>query len=223
MILQELIGIKKYEDEPIAFILNKWIKDGKIKVKDGSFSFVVIPNDTDFVYKVWSKDAGWWEYLEYIQDHSENPHLVKLKSRIKKIRYTFKRPADFDDVLYVVRVEKLQELTTNLDAYAQVRGLVNYVKRTKHFDLVKAKSFIQNEQYIEPPPDTFIQTVFDVLNSAVISYHDFKPDNVMLRGDTLVITDPYYVPDESVKVTAADLLHGKFYGAFSKTQFKHGK
>lgn len=230
MILQELVGIKKYTGDTITAFLNGLIRDGKIKVRSGSFAFVVIPTDADYVYKVWTHDDGWWEYLEYIGDHPNNEHLLKVKSRIKKIKFTFKRPQDFDTDLHVVKLEKLAELETDDEAYGQVRGLMLFLRKhnvhklTKD-DIPQIQEWIHEKEFVKPPPASFIETVLDVLQSAVISVSDFHTGNVMLRGKTLVITDPYYLPEgggSNIKISAADLLQGRFYGKYSNTNTKNG-
>lgn len=230
MILQELLGIKKYTDDTIGAFLNRMIRDKKIKVRNGSFAFVVIPTDTDYVYKVWTHDDGWWEYLEYIGDHPGNEHLLRTKGRIKKIKFTFKRPEDFDTDLHVVKLEKLAELETDPEAYGQVKGLMLFLRKhnvhklTKD-DIPKIQEWIREKEFVEPPPASFIETTIDVLQSAVISIGDFHTGNVMLRGKTLVITDPYYLPEgggSNIKISAADLLQGRFYGKYSNTNTKNG-
>lgn len=229
-VIQELLGIKKYTVDTVADFLNRKIAAGEITVRWGSFSFVVIPENADHVYKVWTHDDGWWEYLEYINDHSGNEHLLKIESRLKKIKFTFKRPEDFDTDLYVVKVEKLKELITDDEAYNQVEGLMLFFRKYKvqkltSEDVPDIQKWIKEQKGIEPPPASFIETVINVLNSSVISSSDFHTGNVMLRGKTLVITDPYYVPDNSknIKISAADLLQGRFYGKYDKSNMKSGR
>ncbi len=228
-LLQELLGIKKHTGQTIASFLNTLIRDKKIKVRSGSFAFVVIPTDADYVYKVWTHDDGWWEFLEYVGDNPGNEHLLKVQSRIKKIKFTFERPEDFDTDLYVVKLEKLQELQSDHEAYGQVKGLMTFLhkydvhKLTKD-DIPKIQEWIHEKESVEPPPASFIETTINVLKSSVISSNDFHTENVMLRGKTLVITDPYYVPEgggKNIKISASDLLHGKFYGNYS-TKAKQG-
>lgn len=223
MILQELLGIKKYTDDTITAFLNRMVRDKKIKVRNGSFAFVVIPEDTAYVYKVWTHDDGWWEYLEYIGDHPNNEHLLRTKGRIKKIKFTFKRPEDFDTDLHVIKLEKLAELETNDEAYGQVRGLMLYLRKydvhkLNKEDIPEIQAWIQEKEFVKPPPASFIETVLDVLQSSAISSNDFHTGNVMLRGNTLVITDPYYVPEggRNIKISAADLSQGKYYGQHSE-------
>ncbi len=228
-LLQEIIGIKNISDQAIAEYLNTLIRDGKIKVRSGSYAFVVIPTDAsiDYVYKVWTHDDGWWEYLEYVGDHPNDPHLLKIKSRIKKIKFTFKRPKDFDTSLFIVKVEKLKELEEGSEEYDQVKGLMNYfryndVNKLTTSDIPDIQARVMREESVKPPPASFVQSVIDVLQSATISYTDFHMGNVMMRDDkTLVVTDPYYVPEgfgANVKISASDLLHGRFYGKYDSQQ-----
>lgn len=229
-LLKELIGYKKHSSVDIADFLNAGIRDGKIKVRSGNFAFVVIPTDADFVYKVWTHDQGWWEYLEYLNDHPGNEHLLKVKSRIKKIKYTFKRPQDFDTDLYVLKLEKLQELETNDEAFKQIDAFMLYLNYNNVHGLTKddvprIQKWILEKHNVQPPPASFIETVIDVLKSSVISDHDFHSGNVMLRGNTLVLTDPYYVPENSmnIKISASDLLYGNFYGKYNRSVTKSGR
>lgn len=229
-VIQELLGIKKYTVDTVADFLNRKIAAGEITVRWGSFSFVVIPENADHVYKVWTHDDGWWEYLEYINDHSDNEHLLKIESRLKKIKFTFKRPQDFDADLYVAKIEKLQELETNEEAYEQVKALMLFLRKHNIHKLTKEdvpsiQEWILKNQSVKPPAASFIETVIDVLKSSIISDSDFHTGNVMLRGKTLVITDPYYVPDNSknIKISAADLLQGRFYGKYDKSNMKSGR
>jgi len=229
-ILQELIGIKKFTADTIADFLNLKIKSGEIKVKWGDFSFVVIPTDANYVYKVWTHDDGWWEYLEYVNDHPGNEHLLKVIGRIKKIKYVFKRPKDFDTDLHIVKLEKLSELERDSEAYKQVESLMlffrkhNISKLTKN-DVKDIQVWIKEKGSVQPPPASFIETAIDVLKSSAISYSDFHTGNVMLRDKTLVITDPYFVPENSnnIKISASDLLQGRFYGKYNSTETKVGR
>lgn len=231
MKLYELASIKKASEDTIAAFLNKLIKEGKIKVRNGSFAFVVIPTDADYVYKVWTEDEGWEDYLKYVQAHPDNEHLLKILGRVKKIPFTFKRPKDVDAVLKIVKIEKLIELQRDPEAYGQVRGLMKFLRSHKvdsltHDDAADIAKHIVDEEGVASISLDFIKTVIDVIQARGLNDNDLHTDNVMLRGKTLVVTDPYMKSSsntEAIKISAADLLHGKYYGKHDDKETKTGR
>jgi hypothetical protein len=231
MKLTELASLKKVSEDTIAAFLNKLIKDGKIKVRNGSFAFVVIPTDADFVYKVWTEDDAWEHYLKYVQAHPDNEHLLKILGRVKTIPFTFKRPKDVDAKLKIVKIEKLGELQKDPEAYGQVKGLTKFLRSHKvdsltHDDAADIAQYIVDAEGVASVPLDFIKTVIDVVQARGLNDNDLHTENVMLRGKTLVVTDPYMERSSNsgtIKLSASDLLHGKYYGQHDDKETKTGR
>ena len=215
-LLKELLGIKKYSTDTISNFLNQGIESGSIKVRSGSFAFVVIPKDANYVYKVWTVDPGWEEYLAYIQDHPGDPHLLRVMSRTRNIPFTFKRPSNFDVDMKIVKLEKLRELSEDeSDSVIDLRNALDrmIVSKLNSTDIPGILKTSGTDLDL-----SFIRTTVDVLQKCNGFKSDLHGENVMKRADgTLVITDPYFEPHNgrNVTITASDLLHGKFYGQYS--------
>jgi hypothetical protein len=207
-LLQELIGIKKYQGVDLLQLLMKLQSEKKINVKNGSFSVVIIPENEDFVYRVWTQDGGWLDYMEYCIDHQDNPHILKIKSRAKKIPFIFQRPEGFETTLYVVKTEKLQPLISNIDLFDQVRVFSNIVQRDFPTYAIVNKR-IKEQTGIKTDFDKSLYDTVKDLQEHSPFLLDISTSNVMLRGTTLVLSDPIAEVGTKEFKTAADIIISK--------------
>lgn len=154
------------------------------------------------VWRTWFKDPGYDKFLEYVKTH-KSVHFPKIYGDVRTTN------ADFKGVkrgpLKYIRIEKLKELdSSSLSDAIDMIGLISRAKwpdtveelaelistmklpvGVDHDDdkaeLLKAKAeILKNKE--------FFKVVLELLKAGA---NDINSQNVMMRGSTLVITDPF--------------------------------
>jgi hypothetical protein len=223
MKLLELHGHQRYADFTLSQNLNKFIIDKKIKVESGTFGFAIIPKDKDYVYKCWTKDAGFEAFLDYVQKHKSDKHLPKLIGSIRSIPLFFKHNQLKDLKLKVQRVEKLDELQDDQESpiEAVIKMVRNFksghepttadiLERTKRnaFHTVNHDNEGEHKELIDEISKlgSFVESLVDIRKALPNAFKEDFLGNIMLRGKIPVIIDPYYDAMGDYK-TASDLLN----------------
>ena len=208
MLLTELTGYKKAQEISLAGFLARLIRDKKITLGQGAFSFVVIPANKDYVYKVWTQDDAWEHYLKLVQQHP-NEHFIRTKGKISKVPLFFKRPKDVDATLRVLRIEKLKELN-NIEK-VDISQLVKFfrdvqVKKLTGDDVPEIMQRIERLVGSKPVfPESLVHAMLFLVENMGKNNLDFHYDNIMKREDgTFVISDPFFTYT-TIK-TASDIL-----------------
>lgn len=110
MRLDELIGVKKFKGKTRKDVQDHAAKEGKYKILGAGYAGTAVEYN-GVVYKFWSSDPPYEEFLRYAMAHQDNPFLPKILS--KKIG---RLPAGFLDThedhpetIKWIKMEKLQQ------------------------------------------------------------------------------------------------------------------
>ena len=98
VVKEALIKKKDYLQEYTAYLDdNDWVIIGS-----GSYGVVFEKSNKNYVLKVYN-DSGYNTFLNFLEQNSDNPHLVKIKRKIIS--------SDNNDFLGVIALEKLKPIT----------------------------------------------------------------------------------------------------------------
>lgn len=223
MKLCELTGVKAHYDKNFDEIDAMFGgKDSKFKSLGGGLFAKVYGHDTGDVYKFWVKDDAYEKYIDYCLKHQDNPFLPKFKSKIKNLTTFFKRPSSFPDKIRYIKMEALKPVEhtsnqmvpgTDTTYRALINMLLEIIDFNGTFDTVKQmiermmrKHKVVADSYILLNKKIgFVEDLFDVLSDLtkhVGKINDLHEGNIMLRGDQLVLTDPFADIEQTKELTA---------------------
>lgn len=102
---------KHLEKYTLQEYIQTLIDKHKIKIANGNFSVVLIPEDKPYVYKIWCDDEGFDAWIDYcIQNQGKYSFIPKIYGRIKKLPNVFIRNKIYKhSILKVAQIEKLSD------------------------------------------------------------------------------------------------------------------
>ena len=220
MLLSELHGYHKYEDMT-GRELAVYLQSHNIKVKHGAFGIVLIPSDKNYVYRFWTKDSGYEEFLEYIKDHKSD-HFPKILSKVKEIPIVFKRSSDTQDKKFkMIKTEKLDPFkgTEAMHVNKITNALSQPGKKINSIDALRAwcstTRMVEDQdkremlKLIDGNAD-FWKTVIELkryFDTNPLSEFDIHSENMMVRSNgEWVITDPAYPIARHFSKSAVDIV-----------------
>lgn len=154
---------------------DKFMRENGFKLLgSGGFANVYERSGYPWVFKIFTGDPAYMTWLKYVAAHQNNEHVPKLRGK----------PFKINDTTYAIRMEKLTPLPNNftddpiLDAvmYGGVpltRKSERTITDAGHTDLVAVLKAIMQIAYADKNYNT-----------------DLHRHNLMMRGNTAVITDP---------------------------------
>lgn len=191
MKLKELTGYKQdpYYQKAVEIFKNYTITTSKkidefaYFMKDNGFNILgsgisglaFEKNGYPWVFKIIHDDEGYIHYFNYAKKNQHNPNVPKIKGGVMKLTSD-----SYSGTLYLVRIEKLQHMP-------------NSYNRNDLIQLITGIEFSDDltpdiEQKIAKVYPGIVDIIKDSINSGFSL--DIRFDNIMLRGNTLVITDP---------------------------------
>lgn len=202
MLLAELSGYKAAKHLSFEQVVHNIIASGKYKKYKGGYAFVLEPIGKDFVYRVWTEDTGYDEFLKYAAAH-QSKHIVKLIGSTRSLPLVFKHDDVPYDKMSVQRIEKLKPITSQLAI--EVISLCNhFLKRkakTATFDAMvhgAMNSTLDHEELVQEfmlDHKAFFLVYLDIAKWASAKNPqliDMHAKNVMQRSNgDLVVTDPF--------------------------------
>jgi hypothetical protein len=155
--------------------VSKQLKElGWKRIGSGAFARVYEHPNYPLVLKIFSsKDSCYIKFLKYVEQHSTNPFLPKVRGKLLKLNNDY----------YAVRLEKLQPLDISEweDVYDEmIYELIN--ESGYDFDLAIRKY---------PKHRNFLNTLRDISDSLNCRL-DIHRYNFMKRGKQTVIIDPVW-------------------------------
>lgn len=147
----------------------------KLKYKGSGTRGIVFkrPNDP-YVIKIFLDDPQYLTYVQYALKHQDNPHVPRLRGKIMRI---------YDEV-YAVRIEELQPVKTEALNDHQ-KELLKTLITSNTFGELARDDYIKFE---EPRLHELFRDLSDLYGK--ITRTDIITDNVMMRDNVFVITDP---------------------------------
>lgn len=145
-------------------------------IGEGFYGRVYARPQDNYVIKIFRQDRGYTRFLQYIRENRTNPYVPKLRGKIIKL------PNNFN----LVRIEKLETIPYEL--WGEILFAANKPddqNRTKDID----------QRY--PGLLAFIAELKEMVKYSGKTLHfDLHRNNMMMRGDTPVIIDPFSDPAE---------------------------
>lgn len=160
------------------------IKAGYDLVGSGLYANVFIRPGEDSVLKLFNAEDNAYIAFYNLVRNNNNTHFPKFKGRLMKITGWY----------YAARIEKLEPLPPSFHGYntfalmLTIHALLNNRLNNRKISNTERQmvEFIRNYQ------PGFLEAL-QYLHKTLGQQHrlDIHPGNVMLRGDTMVITDPF--------------------------------
>jgi hypothetical protein len=138
-------------------------------IGSGYYAQVYARPQDNYVIKIFREDRGYTTFLNYVRKNANNPYVPKLKGKIIKL------PNNYS----IVRLEKLKRM--DIDLFKKI----DYAVFNEHDKPLIAEI---EEQY--PGLIEFIRSLMKIASDNNIHY-DLHRSNMMMRGDTPVIIDPF--------------------------------
>ena len=146
-------------------------------IGQGSFSEIYLKQGYPWMFKLWSHDPAYLWWITWAAKHQDNPNVPRVKGL----------PVKIAPETYVVRLEKLRGLVPregNLSkGYDRLAYLVDRIESVD--DLSKEDLQWIRSEY--PGVYDILRVIQKAGSDFVVDLHG---DNIMLRGQTPVITDP---------------------------------
>lgn len=203
---EHLQGVKKYHNlnwEQFKRVLHT---KGIVYVGTGSFGDVFDCPRWNYVIKVFEHDSAYLHFVNHVMANP-SPSFPKFKKQVIKIHQFHTRPSNTPKFLYAVRIEKLKsaegsvpnQLFSILHFYGQALidvtrvGMMDFVFELTAGNLTTEQMFKKYEKY---QLKELIQSLVHYVDSKNFEFGlDLRPDNFMLRGNTLVCIDPVFGDD----------------------------
>lgn len=192
---------------PYAYDILDVLKDsGLEKLGDGRRAVVFSRRGKPYVYKLFAEDHCFYNFVQFIKERPDNPHLPKLLSPVMDLVKMAKRVDDLDpnDMNrmhkrpYLVKMEKLTPMPR--DEFFNNRGLQLLLNKVygdgSLFKDNKKDLEIELFQWFKKE-NKLAHTIIDIKEKLVHDecFADMHFGNFMKRGETIVITDPVFPMD----------------------------
>lgn len=181
MRLNELQGVKKHLKPEIKTFsdLQDYMKElGFEYINKGKYGAVFDKPGADYVVKIIKDDSCYLDFVRYCKDNQNNPHLPKIKGNIIKLGHRG----------YLVRLEKLTPLSP---AEFKETGIFEFLRKYEDkFWMSPDERKLASD--FEEQNKKMANTLIELKERTPMDCHfDLHEDNVMKRGNTYVIIDPY--------------------------------
>lgn len=214
MLLHELYGVKRYHnfDEHDFF---KMLRRLGVKISNGKFGKVFSKPEWNFVYKIFDNDPYYLNFINYAMKHPNKhyPKVMKRPIEVHKFHKRFKEGGS--DKWWVVKIEKLYEITDRNLLKFIVHNLENGMQAYYMKHVKKDADFMKYSNPYSPtlmPDGTYKRGIsaiklfemfpwFETLSGAAMEYNesedggvnDIHGGNFMQRKDgTIVMIDPQW-------------------------------
>ncbi len=176
--IDELYRPKSVDDASLHLLVGGYSPLGK-----GAYGEVWYKEGSSYVLKLFTtEDTAYVDFLKLAKQHQDNPSFPKFFGKLIRI----------NDSVYAVRMEKLTKYKydpTLIYKYMRYRD-DNYVRNEADATSLVAMEFADSMEFMEDHQD--LQAACDlIIDNLLPKYRlDIKQDNFMMRGGTIVITDP---------------------------------
>lgn len=161
------------------------IHAGYKELGTGGFAGVYAKGGSSYVLKLYSsRDRGYSDFLSMVAQNP-NPHFPRITGK-KRVLGSY----------HAVRMERLSESTRAVQS--QIEMIEHYVLSLRYQDHLDPEHAEEVHAFMETQPELRVacDLVANVWMRGGNDYLcDLAPRNVMMRGSTLVITDPIETDD----------------------------
>jgi hypothetical protein len=169
-------------EKSLLQLLNIIEKKKDFSISRGNNAIVLIPKSKNYVYKLWTIDSGWEEWLAICRKNQHLQSIPKIYGKTKQIKNNFVIAGD--DISMTINVVKIENLSP-----------MNSEDEQDYDDIIDSDSFmrikpakIENEFLSE-----YVKEIQQVIKQNKISSDfDFTTDNTLMRGEVFVAHDILY-------------------------------
>lgn len=164
---------------------------GYRRLGNGSFGAVYQKPGNPYVLKVFTPaDKAYLDFLALARAHADNPHFPRFFGKIVPVTPAYS----------AIRMERLEPYTDDPLLIADYFDLRDWSPDNNYGAMRRGEAI----EYMESHPQ--LREACDLIMDHLTPKYriDIKPDNLMLRGKTVVLTDP--VADLDVKKLASEKL-----------------
>lgn len=150
---------------------------GFVKLDSGSFGYVYEKRGYPWIFKIFTQDPAYLDFLKYALANQSNPNLPKIKGKILRI----------NNDTYAVRMEKLTSFRQGKHQSKDLIDLADILDRMQW----GSESGTDKEWLTATFPG--IAHIFKDLHGSRWPF-DLHDGNMMMRGNVPVVIDPIYDP-----------------------------
>ena len=168
-------------DKPLYLSLDEWediMKQYGFKhLGTGNYGSVYERSGYPWVFKIFTYDKAYFDFLNYARRNQRNPHIPKIKGRYIRINKN----------TYAVRLEKLRPISdTEFKKISEVLNKIDMILNNSDSDPTPDEvQFIKNNMNLYELMMTLTKT--DTFMDYGVDLHQ---SNIMMRGNTPVLADP---------------------------------
>ena len=170
-------NLKTYLNAPeLINLLNDAMgRQGFTKIGSGTFAMVYGSAKYPYALKVFTRDSAYEKWYEFCKHRQDNKYVPKIKGRMVTV---LRHPTNPQNSVFAARIEKLEPFDwkkCNEDSYRFVMGFNDQWKelsKLKNIDIDLA------------------EVCYELLTTK--EYLDLHYHNIMMRGDQVVVIDPYF-------------------------------
>ena len=178
MRISELKGIKNTEEYRVLK-QSRYARDLEIKLNElgyedyylgsGIYGVVYARPQDNYVLKLFKSEHGYNSYIKFMKKHSDSPYVPKIKGRIIKLPNYF----------YLIKLERLNRVPYKI--WKEIHSYMNEYASTEEIEEFDKKY---------PGLGKLIKQLksYGKKHKVDLDLHD---ENIMMRGTTPVITDPF--------------------------------
>lgn len=177
---EPIVGVSTYSRNEQKNLTTHLANLGWTLLGTGHYALVYGNPKYNYVLKVFSaENSDWIKYFNYIRQNQDNPFVPRIKGGLVKL----------SDTAYAMRMEKLTPLTGYHDPI--VRRYIDPETYTRHSDVDDIFTDENRPFLLENYPQLLKlwEDIWEVAAQSKGNY-DIHEENIMKRGNTLVITDP---------------------------------
>ena len=148
-------------------------KAGYVQLGTGAFASVYVrPGSSNVLKLFYADDTAYIDFVKATLKYP-NPHFPKFKGKMMKITDTY----------YAVQMEKLREYNGSWKNPSLLSSYIYYLQGLHDADIADEINALEKEQ-------PGIKAACKIIADKVGHHLDLASNNLMMRGNTIVITDP---------------------------------
>lgn len=203
MKLLELFDSKPRAADLWYEVLNDLLGKHDLEEFHGGQARVITSKDRKHVYRFWKSDFGYEKWLKVALTMQSNPHVVKILGKLRTL--PVKTAALPQTTVKFIKLEKLAKVTdpsikNMIEVLDQVRFRSSFAFIHKQTPAELHAFALSDEGFNDSfttltdggrkkleSEKKFVETYFILLKKG---YNDLQGENIMMRGDTIVVCDP---------------------------------
>lgn len=181
------MSYKNYKIEDFVKLI---LQKKKVKLVNGSFAFAFLDHKGKFVYKIYTNDSAYSQFLKIVETNKSIHYPIIQKHITKHIEFK-----DFDGMVNIVKLEYLNneydiKVYNSDDNTVYIYQPGEFCKLLLNTGLFRFKKLYKCDDYITEQLDSLFLALRPLKNITDSAFDFTTKGNIMMRGNIIVITDP---------------------------------